>query len=420
MNGTVTEGVNSVVGIVAGALGGLAVGVEREWSGHASGPGAHFAGVRTFTLLGGLAAIAGWFWSAHYEILAALLLAGGIALVVAAYVAASRRSVDGTTEVAALVVLAAGVLAGTNQLVLASGIIAVTNLVLVEKSRLHAMVSRLDDAELRAGARFAVMAVVILPLLPPGPYGPLGGVRPRELWAFVLLFAGLSFGGYIARRVVGARQGYLVAGLLGGLISSTSVTFTFARASRGQSEFATPLAFGVIAASSVLFLRVLLATAILSAPVAVVLVRYVVPPFVVGVLVIVVGLRRMGEKSPPIEAPANPLEFWASLQMAALFQVVLFGVHLVRETWGQIGLLASGAVLGLADLDALTISMAKGVATGVSAETAARAIAIGIVSNTLVKMIVAAAIGRTEFRRLACAGLAVLGVATAVTLVLLW
>ena len=171
----------SVVGVVVAALGGAAIGVERQWSGHASGPEAHFAGVRTFTMLGGLAGLAGWLWSTNLQLLSGVLLAGAAGLVVVAYVAISRRQVDGTTEAAALVVLAAGTIAGLGQLKLASGVIAVTALLLVEKSGLHALIRRLDDAGLRAGFRFAVMAIVILPLLPPGPYGPLGGIRPRQL-----------------------------------------------------------------------------------------------------------------------------------------------------------------------------------------------------------------------------------------------
>ena len=173
-----------VLYVAAAALGGAAVGVERQWSGHASGPHARFAGIRTFTLLGGLAGIAGWLWGAGAVALATVLLGGGAALVVAAYVAASRHHVDGTTEVAALVVLAAGVLAGTGRLTLASGIIAVTSLLLVEKTRLHAWVTRLDDAGLRAGIRFAVMAVVILPLLPEGPYGPGSGRVSSGRWCW--------------------------------------------------------------------------------------------------------------------------------------------------------------------------------------------------------------------------------------------
>ena len=100
-------------------------------------------------------------------------------MVVAAYVAASRRHVDGTPEIAALVVLASGFMAGAGYLALASALFAITTLLPVEKSRLHAIVARIDDAGPRAGIRFASMAVVILPLLPEGPFGALGGVRPR-------------------------------------------------------------------------------------------------------------------------------------------------------------------------------------------------------------------------------------------------
>ena len=217
----------NVVGIAIAALGGAAVGLEREWSGHAGGPQAHFAGFRTFTLLGGLAGIAGCFWALGFQPVAMALLGGAVALVVVAYIAASRRGVDGTTEVAALVVLATGVLAGTGYLVLASAIVAIATLLLVEKSRLHALIARIDDAGLRAGVRFAVMAVVILPLLPDGPYGPLGGIRPRQLWLFVLLFSGLSFVGYVARRVIGTERGYPVVGLLGGFVARRRLRLPF-------------------------------------------------------------------------------------------------------------------------------------------------------------------------------------------------
>ena len=91
------------LGILIAILGGAAVGLERQWSGHASGPKARFAGIRTFTLLGLCAGIIGWLFAGGHRSLAVALLAGCVALVVAAYVAASRGEVDGTTEVAALV-----------------------------------------------------------------------------------------------------------------------------------------------------------------------------------------------------------------------------------------------------------------------------------------------------------------------------
>ena len=179
--------------------------MERQQSGHASGENARFAGIRTFTLLGGVSGVAGWLAHSGFSSLAIVLTAGSVALTVVAYAVASRHDVDATTEVAALVAIAAGLLAGLGYTALASGIIAITVLLLVEKSQLHHLVARIDDEELRAAARFGVMAVVVLPLLPAGPYGPLGGVKPQELWLLVLFFTGLSFTGYFARKMVGAR-----------------------------------------------------------------------------------------------------------------------------------------------------------------------------------------------------------------------
>ena len=124
---------SDAAGIFISALGGAAVGLEREWSGHASGPHARFAGIRTLALLGQLAGLAGWLWSVGVHTLAAVLLAGTGMLIVAAYFAASRSEVDGTTEVAAFVVLAAGTIAGMHELRLASATIAITTLLLLEK-----------------------------------------------------------------------------------------------------------------------------------------------------------------------------------------------------------------------------------------------------------------------------------------------
>ena len=408
----------SVMGIAIAALGGAAVGLEREWSGHAGGPEAHFAGIRTFTMLGGLAGIAGWLWTLGIQPVAIVLLAGAAALVVAAYVAASRRAVDGTTEVAALVVLSAGVLAGTGHLVLASAITAMTTLLLVEKSRLHAAVARIDDAGLRAGVRFAVMAVVILPLLPEGPYGPLGGVRPRQLWLFVLLFSGLSFVGYVARRLIGTERGYSVAGLLGGFVSSTAVAFTFARISRKEKDFSFPLSIGVVAACSIMNLRVLVASAILRPALALALIPYLVAPFLVGAIIVLIGLKRREEKAS-VELPSNPLQVVSALQMAVLFQVVLFAVYAVRAHWGKTGVLFSGAILGLTDVDVLTISMAKSAEGQIPIAVAAQAVAIGILSNTIMKLLLGAVLGRGKFQKLTPAWLALMAIASAASIAVL-
>ena len=359
-------------------------------------------------MLGALSGLSGWLLTLDKEAAAIALLAGAIAIIVAAYIAASRHDVDATTEVAALVVLAAGVFAGLGSFRLASGIIAILSLLLVEKSRLHSMVSRIDDVSLRAAVRFAVMALVILPLLPEGPYGPLGGVRPRELWALVLFFSGLSFIGYVARRAMGPGHGYLATGLIGGLMSSTNVTFTFARESRAHPTLGRELAYGAVAANAMLFPRVLVATAVLNVALVPHLVPYVLGPAIIAAGIAAFGARKRSTIGGNDGARHNPLQLADALEMAVLFQIVLMSVYLANRFWGERGIFTTASLLGLTDVDALTMSMARGVSAATAPDVAARAIAIGIAANTLLKLLMAVVLSGRLFRMIAGGTLAVM------------
>lgn len=408
-----------VVRIVVGALGGAAVGVERQWSGHASGDAARLAGIRTFTLLGGLGALTGWLAPAQ-PAAAVVLLAAAAALVLAGYLVASRRDVDATTEVAALVVLTIGLLAGRGELALASGVASVTVLLLNEKTRLHSWVSRIDVRSFGAALRFAVMATVVLPLLPEGPVDPYGWVRPRSLWMLVLFFSGLSFVGYLARQAVGPSQGYAVAGLLGGFVSSTNVSLTYARLSRSQPDAAAGLASGVVAASTLAIVRVLVAVLVLNAALAPPLAALLGPGLLVGVAATGWSMRQQAHdqaaNGPEVE---NPLQLGAALQMAVLFQAVFIAMPAVQHWLGDRGLVASAVALGLTDVDALTVSIARERTGGAGPATATLAIAVGVLTNTLMKLVLGLSLGGGRFRWLMGAGLGVMAVAIAATLVVL-
>src|SRR6185295_1779873 len=133
-----------------------------------------------------------------------------------------------------------------------------------------------------------------------------GGIRPRALWLLVLFFTGLSFSGYLARRIFGATQGYPLAGLLAGLISSTNATFTFARLSRREQWLSQPLAVGAVAACTVLFPRVIVATSVLDLAVAGALLPYLAAPFAVGVVALILGWRTAAEVVDSSQRPSNP------------------------------------------------------------------------------------------------------------------
>ncbi|MDQ8161620.1 MAG: DUF4010 domain-containing protein [Gemmatimonadota bacterium] len=417
--------------LLVSALVGLAVGVEREWSGHTTGPDGRFAGVRTFTLLGVIGGFGGWFLRDGQPVLAAVILAAATLFPIAAYTAALRRpgtTTDGTTEVAAILVAAMGATSGLGHRSEASAAAAVCVLLLAEKSTLHTVLRRVAAHELRAALQFAVLALVILPLLPAGAYGPYGSFQPRQLWTVVLLFSGLNFAGYIARRVIGETRGLGVTGLLGGLVSSTAVTLTFSRRSRTDPALAVPLALGVVAACTVLLPRIFVISAMLRPAVARAAVPILLPPFVAGLALIGVGIWRAGtaREHPSVaaatvaDAGQNPLGLVSSLQMAVAFQVVLTAIAWVQSTVGTTGVLVSATLLGLTDVDALTVSMTRYGADPGHVAIAATAIGIGVLSNTALKCTMALALGAPQYRSRVAIGLGALAAGSIVGLWIGW
>jgi uncharacterized membrane protein (DUF4010 family) len=327
--------------------------------------------------------------------------------------------VGGTTEAAAVTVIALGVLAGSGWLVLAAGAGSIVVLALSEKTRLHWFVGRVSEAELHATLQFAVLALVVLPILPPGPFGGALDIRPRGVWTIALLFSGLSFVAYLLRRALGAEAGYMVAGLAGGLVSSTAVTLEFSRRSRAEPQHAAALAFGAVGACTVLIPRVIVLSALLSASVALDLTRLLWAPAIVGAAATLAGWRfRTPQADGAVHAePRNPLRLLAAIQMALMFQVAVSMIAYVQARWGTTGVYATASVLGLTDVDALTMSMSR-LDSGLAAGLAASAIAVGILVNTALKLGASVVFGGPRFRRIAVPGLLALGAATALALAL--
>jgi uncharacterized membrane protein (DUF4010 family) len=399
--------------LAVAALVGMAVGIEREWSGHATGPAARFAGVRTFLLLGTIGGLSGVLLEpAGPAIAAALLLAAG-GVIVGAYLTASRRSadaIDGTTEVAAVLVLGTGLLAGIGFLEVASGIAAVTVLALGEKETIRGFVSRIGREEMQAALQFAVLALVVLPLLPEGPYGPFGGFRPRALWTVVLIFSAINFAGYLARRALGDSRGYQAMGALGGLVSSTAVTFSFARLSRVQPASSLALAAGTIAASTVVVVRVLAVVLVLNASLAPAAALRLWPMLVGGALLLLFLRRRVPAKTPehPATESKNPLRLGSAVLMAVGFQLVVMMLNLLKTQLGDPGVYLSAALAGLTDMDALTFAMSGLAEDASQIGVAAGALVVGMIVNTLFKTGFALALGSPAYRKTAVTGLLVI------------
>lgn len=256
-----------VLPLLSALAAGLLIGIERGWRQRELASGSRVAGIRTFTLIGGSGAIVALVALNISHTVAAVLLAGLLVVLVTMFLRAMNdtRSRDATTMVAALVALGLGLLGGAGYPAFAVAGAALTSFILAMRRQSHAFVARLTREEMQAIARYAVLAVAILPFLPDAQFGPYDAWNPFRLWLVVVLITGFSIAGYVANRLVGERRGTIVTAMIGGAYSSTAVTASLAQ--RLREGTGGPLSTGIALASAVMYLRVIALTAIL-APVA--------------------------------------------------------------------------------------------------------------------------------------------------------
>jgi uncharacterized membrane protein (DUF4010 family) len=372
-------------------------------------------------MLGITGGLAGAFIAASHELAGAVVVLAAFALTVSAYVMAVNKrqnAFDGTTEAAAIVVVAIGVAAGLGWTSLAAGAGSIVVLALREKARLHALVARVGEVELRGALQFAALALVVLPLLPRGPLFGALAIEPRALWTVVLIFLGINYVGYLIRHALGPDLGYGVAGAVGGLVSSTVVTLTFSQRSKRESNTGVALARGIMAASAVSPIRLLVLALVMDAAVGLALAPMLGAVAAAGgVAAWVIGRRARKVGDSESLAPANPLGLLSAIEIAAAFQVAMIALRFTREWWGTSGAFASAALLGLADMDALTFSTIR---SGVVADpnVAAAVITTGLVVNMLLKASIVAVAGTAEVRRIAGLGLVGLGAVAGLTLLI--
>lgn len=410
MSGSREEGIllsdvrSALVGIAIAALGGAAIGVERQRAYRENEPGA-IGGLRTFAILGTVAGTCGFLIQEQFLLPAAVLLGGAAGIVLVVRLAAGKLDRDATTEMAALAVLASGVAAGLGHLAIAAALYAWTLLLLIEKAWLHSLIRRLGLVEMEAAAQFAAMALIVLPLLPTRNFGPGAVINLRTIWMLVLVFSGISFAGYLARKALGSGIGWIVTGMIGGLISSTQVAFSFARESRNRPGSHGAMFGGTMAATAVSMLRVCAVCLVLRPSVAVATLACVALPVLIGVAFALYTRRHAPAEEIAIEEK-NPLRIFTAAYLALIFAAAQFVASYARMWFGSAGLMGSSGLLGSFDIDALVASVAPMLRQGMPTMEAARALTFGIAGNTAVKCAATVVWGRGRFRREAVLGFA--------------
>ncbi len=411
--------------LLALAIGAL-VGIEREKH-KSAGQHSGFAGLRTFILLAQLGAISAWlslFLQSPAVFISTVLAVS--AIVLASYVFKQRllnsssitehdvtlnqvsmhqlpgndsaRVAHGelassrlglTSEFSAITVclLGGAVMFGFAELAVALAIL--TSAVLTFKQPLHGLVSKIDSTDLYAGLKLLLATFIVLPLLPDRAIDPWQALNPFKLWLLVILISGLSLLGYLAVRLLGQARGTAVAGLTGGLVSSTAVSLSFAKQSKQEPDrqAGDMFAAGILLAWLVMVLRVLAMVALLYLPLFATL---WLPLGVMGVVTAIFAgyFYWQGSNRTPLQQRqvplTNPFSLWAASQFALLFAAILLAVKLTEHYASSQGLYILAAIAGATDVDAITLSMTE-FARQNDFMLASGAIAIAALSNTLVK-----------------------------------
>jgi uncharacterized membrane protein (DUF4010 family) len=386
---------------VALALG-LVVGVERGWQSRAGTPGSRSLGMRTFGLAGLLGGVVGSLADGGGAWLVGLALVGVAGFVAVTYVQTAHATGDygATTEIALILTVALGALAASGREVEAAGTAVATALLLGSKSRMHHFVEALDEHELMAALQLLLVALVALPLLPDRDLGPYGAVNPRTIGALVLLISGLSFAGYVAVKLLGARRGTLATAVFGGLTSSTALTLAFARAARSAPSSAPLLGAGIGLAAATMALRLGLFACIVAPQ----LLRPLAATLAVLALVPIAAAALIAARSDSAaEAQSlllrNPLQLELALGWAAMLALLSVLSRAFHAWLGDPGLYGLAALSGLADVDSIGLSVARMVPQSLSPDVAARAIACAALANTAAKGALAALLGGAPLAR---------------------
>jgi len=388
------------------ALGiGLLFGLERGWRMRGEPPGGRTAGIRTFAISGILGGVVGATARTVNGVGAGLVLGLGLAAFSAGLAVfcleenRAQKDFSATTWVAAILTFALGAYALVGDMRAAAALAVAASLILALREPLHGWVEKLTWPELRSALVLLAMTFIALPIVPDTPIGPFGGVNPREVWLIAIVLAGASFVGYVAVKYFGASHGILLAGAAGGLASSTAVTI--ANAQRAASQEGSPriLAAGVAMASAVMFLRACAIVLALNAS----LLEFVAPPLLAAAAAAVVSAliaaywRRSDGPNAQTFKFRNPFAFWTVVGFALFLGAMIVAGRVIGEWFGGVGAIVGAAVVGLVDVDAITVSLARLTPEPLGTRDATIAILSAVATDTISKIAIGCIIDRSRF-----------------------
>lgn len=388
------------------ALGvGLILGLERGWRTRTETSGSRTAGIRTLTISALLGGVIGSLGNA-------LGSEAGGALIGLAFLAYSvliaifcreenlaNKTFSATTAVVSTLAFGLGVYALIGDLHVAAAVAVVAAIILALRESLHGLVAAVTWPELRSGLVLLAMTFVALPIMPTNSIGPYGGINPRNIWLMAIILAAVSSFGYVTIKFLGATRGILLAAATGGLASSTAVTIASARRAAAHEAPPRLLAAGVALASTVMFLRVCAIILVLNPALGVL----ALPPLTAAALTSLgfaclpfYWASRGARRDHTIEV-RNPFSFWAVVSFAIFIGFLILAGQALVHISGAAGAIIGAAVAGIADADAIVVSMTQLTPQPLALSSATLAILAAVSTSMISKIVISAVIGRGPF-----------------------
>jgi len=270
---------------------------------------------------------------------------------------------------------------------MAIGVTVVAVLLLTAREKLHGLARHVEVGEIVTAGKFLILTGLVLPFLPNQPVTSLTDITPHQVWLAVLAVCSISYASYLLQRYVAPGAGLWVA-VLGGLYSSTATTIVLARRARAAPAMVSQAQTGIILATAIMYVRLLIVVALFNLPLAG---RLATPLLSLTVFGLAFAGLRYWLSAAPAElradeaSPANPLELTAALVFAALFVVISLASAWAQTQFGVGGVLALAAIVGVSDIDPFVLSIAAGGEAPLPLGVSVAAILLATSTNNLAK-----------------------------------
>lgn len=407
--------------LVSVGIGGL-IGLEREHSAM-NETTKSFAGIRTFIFLSLLGFMGGltYFLLSEWVFLA-IIFSVTILTGISYWITASQGEIGATTEFSALIAFVLGTMTFLGFIELSLMITVVVVVILSSKLKLQSIVGKITAEELYDIIRFVVIALLIFPFLPNETFGPYNVLNPREIGWVIILTSGLGFVGYLLMKFMETNKGILISGIVGGLVSSTAVTWVFSKKSKENESHSHSCAIAILAATAISIARVLIWVFIFNKSLFDQLYWVFIMIFgaAIGTTLFLYFRRKDKEKIEDSDVKkSKPLDLKGAFVFGSIYVVIMLVVSYSNDIFGASGIFLSSAIAGLSDIDAITISVSKLAGDTINLDLASKSVLIATISNTLVKMGIGIWAGSPSLRKLLYIGYGAVFVAALIAFLLL-